>query len=704
MSEGVETYAVQTVMALRDEFTPPLLRLAAAARSAAADVKDLQGTLAGMIRSLNPVQTEKFGASILGVVRDLKALRAAMPEAESSAAVINSLGLSMRRAAGGAAELSRGLSAVARAEAQRRRGLSALDGQGDHSFAGMESASTVIAEKFGLVAEYMTTAAGLMRGMRTDAGAITRGMRGAAEADAMLARSERSRWRRGARTLMRGTGNAIGAEAGEAMLGGGMGMAGGVGGIAGAMLVGASVHQGMAMEDYVNRAMVTMGLPMGPDYMKTPEAADLSRAIAGAARDWGQSNLGGLQDAALGALRSLAPLAPEQRIKLLPAIMDFVGTEVTGKPGTTPEEAAESAIGLAHQLKAYTPEKIAPLFKAFAQASMASPDSLDKLNRMFSYSLPLLTSGLNMDPGKLMAMGIAGSQMGLGSKSGTWLSQLFSRSVPDVADLTQHHQRARLQGLVDLGLLRNGRLTAVGGDGRLDPFLELKTISQAMQGMTPAKRMAAMQNAFGMQGSREAALLSDPAALGNLLHLYGNIEGARTPEELKRAYGESPKMKWEKAAADFNLQLANLGEKVLPAFTGAVVVATDVLKKLLPASFPDKSDGAGGGGWNPLHLLTAPYSLGGMALAAMGMVNGHPLGNGPGLLHHAPLVAPTAPAEKTASAPGAQQPVHLHTTVQVDGRDLASASAAYWLRDQSGAATGPAHADARGVFLRPGDK
>jgi hypothetical protein len=319
-----------------------------------------------------------------------------------------------------------------------------------------------------------------------------------------------------------------------------------------------AMKSGMKMEDVIARAMIAAGLPVGPNYMSSGFAGTFQNSIFAATTGFGV-NQSDTQEAALQAIRGLAPLTPDQRERLLPAILNFAGAEVLGKHGTSMEEAVEAGIGLAHQLRAYSPEQIEPLLGAFAKLSMASPASLSQMNRASSYFLPLLTAGLNMDPTELMALGTVGSQMGLNTKSGTWLARLFG--APFEADLTSKREKDRLAALQELGLAVGTKVVT------RDPFEFLGLIARHSQGMAPEKRMQDFIAAFGEQGARAATIFTDPAVMKNLAALAEGLKGAPTPKQLADQYGNSPQVKFDKAMQDFMETLTKLGEIVLPVVT-----------------------------------------------------------------------------------------------------------------------------------------
>jgi hypothetical protein len=327
----------------------------------------------------------------------------------------------------------------------------------------------------------------------------------------------------------------------------------------------------MSLDDAIARGMIAMGLPVGPNYLASGAAGTIRNSISGTATSWGVG-FDQTQDAALQIIRGLDPISPDARMKLLPALLNFAGAEVLGKHGTTMDEASEAAIALAHQLKDYSPEQIEPILGAFAKMSMGSPASLQQLTRASSYYLPLLTSGLGMDPTQLLAIGEAGSQMGLNTKAGTWLAQLFQ--APFVADLTNTRQSARRSALEELGLVKDGKPVTK------DAIQFLTILSDHLQALPADQRMRDVVAAFGQQGGRGAAIYSDPAALKNIAALAAGISSGRTPDQLRGEYGNSPQVQFNQAVENMNKVLRELGDAVLPEVTSGIKLFTFGMKAL----------------------------------------------------------------------------------------------------------------------------
>jgi hypothetical protein len=334
-----------------------------------------------------------------------------------------------------------------------------------------------------------------------------------------------------------------------------------------------SIQGGLNMDDAIARSMVAMGMQVRPDYMDSATAKSLQSSIFNASTSWGVG-MGDTEEAALQAMRALAPLPAAQRTALLPSLLNFAGAEAFGKHGTSMLEATEAAIGLAHQLRAYSPEQIEPLLGAFAKLSMASPQSLTQMSRASSYYLPLLTSGLGMDPAELMALGTAGAQMRLDTKAGTWLAQMFQ--APFVADLTGKRQTARRDALEALGLVNHGQVVT------RDPLEFLRIMAGHSEGMDPQARLRNFVAAFGQQGARAAAIFTDPAAMRNLMALAEGLRNAPTPDQINASAANSPRVQFHRGMSELDKALTQLGEALMPATTSGIKLLTDAIVVLTP--------------------------------------------------------------------------------------------------------------------------
>lgn len=430
-----------------------------------------------------------------------------------------------------------------------------------------------------------------------------------------------------------------------------------------------AVNKGANVEDAIDRALVAMNIPVTSDYMNTAVAQSIQNAIFATAQRWGRP-VGDTSDAALDVIRLLAPRSNADRMTLLPQILDFAAAETRGKPGTTMDEAASIGIALAHQLQDYSPDKIEPVLKAFARLSMATHQSLSQFAQAGSYYLPLLHAGLKMNPTELMAIGAVGSQMGLRSKSGTWLAQLFS--APFTADLTGKRGKARRHALIELGLAdASGHLIHV-----TDPLDFLNTLHSHAAGMSKQQRMADFRAAFGIQGARAASIYTDDTVIKNINDLITELTTSPSISTLQSAYSKSPLTQLQRQEQQFNTQLTKLGEHILP-------VAIDALRGFVMAIE----------GISVIANLLRPRTI-------AGFLDKHAPGVSDALYH---IFTPQGRADLVHGAPPPSgRPIHVHTQINMDGRTFAKLVSQHQYYDMNRDLTSGSGFDSRLSFTAPG--
>ena len=121
-------------------------------------------------------------------------------------------------------------------------------------------------------------------------------------------------------------------------------------------------------------------------------------------------------------------------LDVLPEMLRAATIEARLK-GESPGKSMKALIGLAHMTKQYSPADIKKLAPAFAFLSTANLGSLSSIERAAGYAVPLLQSGLEIDPMQSLLLGTASTRAGATStKSGTWLREMALRAMPDISD------------------------------------------------------------------------------------------------------------------------------------------------------------------------------------------------------------------------------------------------------------------------------
>jgi hypothetical protein len=260
-------------------------------------------------------------------------------------------------------------------------------------------------------------------------------------------------------------------------------------------------------------------------------------------------------------------------IDVLPEMLRAATIESRLK-GESPEESMKALIGLAHMTKQYSPEAIKKLAPAFAFLSTANPGSLGSIERAAGYAVPLLQSGLEIDPMQSLLLGTALTRAGATStKSGTWLREMALRAMPGTSMMSKmafkkHEEALKAFGLVDDA----GKPTWFDDKGKPDLFKMLDIAGSRANSIPLDKRAAYERSLFGAQGGGGFALLADPAVREQVTALRKEME---SPEFKNRyagfaqAYTEGSTVQNARTALqEFNATMMDLGRDVLPPING----------------------------------------------------------------------------------------------------------------------------------------
>jgi hypothetical protein len=300
--------------------------------------------------------------------------------------------------------------------------------------------------------------------------------------------------------------------------------------------------------------------------------------------------------------------------------------------GESPEESMRALIGLAHMTKQYSPEAIKKLAPAFAFLSTANPSSLSSIERAAGYAVPLLQSGLEIDPIQSLLMGTALTRAGAtNTKSGTWLREMALRAMPGTSMMSKMAFRKHEEALKAFGLVDDKDKPTWFTDGKPDLFKMLDIAGGRAAGIPVEKRAAYERALFGAQGGGGFALLSDPAVREQVNSLRATMD---SPDFKNRysgfmgAYREGSTVQNARTAfQEFNNTLMDIGQNVLPGVNKMLGEFKGVLEKIrgvLPGSEKSKDAamatvvdralwGAGAGA-----VYGAFGGPGGVALGALG--------------------------------------------------------------------------------------
>jgi hypothetical protein len=377
-----------------------------------------------------------------------------------------------------------------------------------------------------------------------------------------------------------GGGSHIGGP-GVSIRGGGHMRLGGAG-MAGAGLMGYGIYEAAQMEDAVFQLIYHSGLEQND-----ANRGKFRKMLQDSMRESGY----GLHDIAESAKQEIRMFAgtPGHGLDVLPEMLRAATIESRLK-GESPEASMKALIGLAHMTKQYDPAAIRKLAPAFAFLSTANPSSLGSIEKAAGYAVPLLQSGLEVDPIQSLLLGTALTRAGATStKSGTWLREMALRAMPGTSMMSKMAFRKHEEALKEVGLVDDQHKPTWFTDGKPD-LLKMLDIAGGNAAKIPIERRAAIERGlFGAQGGGGFALLADPAVREQILSLQKEMN---SPEFKNRyatfseTYKEGSTVQQARTAmAEFNITMMEIGKTVLPSVNIALKDfkgALEGLRSVLP--------------------------------------------------------------------------------------------------------------------------
>jgi hypothetical protein len=259
---------------------------------------------------------------------------------------------------------------------------------------------------------------------------------------------------------------------------------------------------------------------------------------------------------------------PGGGLDVLPEMLKAAAIEARLK-GESPEESMKAMIGLAHMTKQYSAEDIKKLAPAFAFLSTANPGSLSSIERAAGYAVPLLQSGLEIDPMQSLLLGTALTRAGATStKSGTWLREMALRAMPGTSMMSKTAFKKHEEALKAFGLVDDNDKPTWFTNGKPDIFKMLNIAGERATSIPLEKRAGYERQLFGAQGGGGFALLADPAVHAQIQSLSKEMN---SPEFKNRygsfllSYSQVTAQNARTAMQGFNVIMQDLGATILPA-------------------------------------------------------------------------------------------------------------------------------------------
>jgi hypothetical protein len=343
--------------------------------------------------------------------------------------------------------------------------------------------------------------------------------------------------------------------------------------------LGYGVYEEAQFEDAAFRAMFTAGVPT--DNLKaTQQFKALRDMIQNASTSTG-APIHQIEEATLTGIRQFAGMPWEDRMKVMPALIEAAAAEARLKGGTTVEQGMESLTGLAHMTKSYTPEQIAKLAPKFAYLSATSPMKLKQIEGAAGYAVPLLQSGLEIDPFETLLLQATMQRAGiLNTKSGTWIREMAKRAMPGTSLMSKmafkkHEGALREFGLVD----DNDQPTWFNDAGKPDLIKMLDIAGDHAKNIPLARRAGLEQSLFGTQGAGAFSVLADDKIRAQVKQLRVEMNEFNTGYSFFEKYTkESPVQQARVAWSETQRILMDLGSTVLPSVNEALGGFAGILK------------------------------------------------------------------------------------------------------------------------------
>jgi hypothetical protein len=465
--------------------------------------------------------------------------------------------------------------------------------------------------------------------------------------------------------------------------------------------IGYGVYEEGEFEDAAFRAMFTAGVPTD-NLQATKQFKSLRDMIQNAATSTG-APIHQIEEATLTGIRQFAGMPWEDRMKVMPALIEAAAAEAKLKGGTTVEQGMESLTGLAHMTKSYTPEQIAKLAPKFAYLSATSPMKLKQIEGAAGYALPLLQSGLEIDPFDTLLLQATMQRAGiLNTKSGTWIREMAKRAMPGTSLMSKLAFKKHEAALKEFGLVdENDKPTWFNAEGKPD-LIKMLDIAGDHAAKIPLARRAGLEQAlFGTQGAGAFSVLGDEKIRTQVKALRVEMDDFNTGYAFFEKYTkESPVQQARVAWGETQKILMDLGSTVLPAVNEALKGVADTLK-YITSVLPKPEKGSLGEGLAPGAIIGGlfglPFGVPALGAAAGALIGGaytksqglfeDPWGDtsaGPQLLQK----------QSSAQSPSEnQKTVQVTTVLNVDGRRLAEAVTNHMVNEGNGPAHGSPYPD-----------
>ncbi len=303
-------------------------------------------------------------------------------------------------------------------------------------------------------------------------------------------------------------------------------------GMAGLGLLGYGVYQAMQYDD----AVALMATHAGVDLQSNRQKFRKILQDAAIATGYGEHEISA---AAQQELRMFKYTPGEGNgISALPTMLRLAATESRLK-GTPLEESMKAETGLAHMVGKYSEADVTKLAAAFSALSVSNPMTLAQQERAFSYSVPVLQAGMDIDAIDTMAASTALARAGITStKAGTWVREMMKGAMPGTSFETKTRFKKHEAALRELGLVDKNHKPTWFVDGKPSEMKFLEKVAEALPKIPVERRMAVLGGLAGTQGAGALAVLAEPVVQEQLKKIAADVKDPQSVARIQNFLGE----------------------------------------------------------------------------------------------------------------------------------------------------------------------
>lgn len=288
---------------------------------------------------------------------------------------------------------------------------------------------------------------------------------------------------------------------------------------------------------------------------------------------------------------------PDERRKnyeaILPTILHFAEVAEQYHRGDL-ASSVKAAIGYSHMTRRYTSDQLGPGLDEMMAIVLGTGETVAAEQNILKYSVPLgQAAGVSPDDaaaltGFFQVMGFGGSTagtgvgqlyMGMTHTGGRLAAQQHEQRIASVFEHTMHMDPGRLQAVAkSRGSLHDQAMEAmhlydasghvaadVAPGGKLNQAVMLQRIEEYLTTHTSVQDLSTLANAFTVRGSREAAILNDPAVIGKLVTFIESVRHPTSVNALQQDLATTPLQQFQQMLAN----ISNIGNTLAtPTLTG----------------------------------------------------------------------------------------------------------------------------------------